>query len=140
MNDVQESFKIGQVAAQLGISTRTIRYYEEVGLMGDNRGDEGGVRFYTKQDILRLRFILKLKELGITLSEMKEMAINYDLNNQVTDKVLPQLVDVLESHLDKIRNKIDSLTVLSRDISNYRNRIIDMLQDSEAGPDRAANE
>ena len=140
MSNVNEKFKIGQVARQLEISTRTIRYYEEVGLMGDNRVESGSIRFYSKAEILRLRFILKLKELGITLKEMKKIAVNYELNNQATDKILPQLIDILDSNLKGIEVKIDNLTALRTDINGYRRRIIDLLQQPEMDKSQVVNE
>ncbi len=78
--------QIGEVAGDLGITARTIRYYEEIGIMGPPERDDCGPRKYTKNDIVRLKFILKLKELGISLKEMKELAENYDLNNHDRDK------------------------------------------------------
>jgi len=65
--------QIGELARMLGITTRTIRYYEEIGLMGPPERLVGGTRTYSREDVLRLKFILKLKELGITLKEMQEL-------------------------------------------------------------------
>ena len=112
MNNNQENIQIGPVAKQLGVSTRTIRYYEEIGLMGEAHRQSGSTRFYSKKDILRLRFILKLKEIGITLNEMKEISTNYELNNQATDKILPQLLTILDNHLESIETKINNLSYM----------------------------
>lgn len=108
--------------------------------MGDNRTEPGGMRFYDKKDIIRLKFILKLKDLGITLNDMKGIAVNYELNNQATDKILPQLIDILDVQLKGIDEKIDNLIGLRKEITDYRQRIIVLLQ--QAGNDelRAANE
>jgi DNA-binding transcriptional MerR regulator len=53
--------QIGELAKSLGITTRTIRYYEEIGLMGPSERLGGGTRMYNRSDILRLKFILKIK-------------------------------------------------------------------------------
>ncbi len=66
MDKHQVYIQIGQLAKKLRISTRTIRYYEEIGLMAENGRMSGRVRTFCKRDVLRLKFILKLKELGIT--------------------------------------------------------------------------
>lgn len=139
MSNLKENNKIGQVAKQLGISTRTIRYYEEVGLMGDSRAGSGSIRFFSKQDVIRLKFILKLKDLGISLQEMKKIAVNYELNNQATDKILPQLIDTLESHLASVDAKITRLLALRRDIEDYHNRVVVLLQQADTNTSRAAN-
>jgi len=131
MDGFPQNMKIGEVARQLGISTRTIRYYEEVGLMGDNRQGSGSMRIYGKEDVVRLKFILKLKELGISLKEIHEIAVNYELNNRATDKILPQLIDVLDHHQERIDFKIETLIALRRDINDYRKRIIDRIQQAD---------
>ncbi|WP_303722214.1 MerR family transcriptional regulator [Malonomonas rubra] len=131
MDEYPQNMKIGEVAKQLGISTRTIRYYEEVGLMGGNRQGPGSMRIYGKEDVVRLKFILKLKELGISLKEIHEIAVNYELNNRATDKILPQLIDVLDHHQVRIDFKIETLQALRRDINDYRKRIIDRIQQAD---------
>ncbi|HEY8368593.1 MAG TPA: MerR family transcriptional regulator, partial [Thermodesulfobacteriota bacterium] len=68
---------IGELARQVDLSTRTIRYYEEIGLLNSVRRLEGGKRIYTGDDVRRLRFIKKLKALGLTLAEMLELEQAY---------------------------------------------------------------
>jgi DNA-binding transcriptional MerR regulator len=131
MDKHQDHIQIGQLAEELGISTRTIRYYEEIGLMAENSRVSGRVRTYYKKDVLILKFILKLKELGISLNEMRELSVNYELNNQVTDKILPPLVDMLDTHTRNIDAKINNLLELRKDIKGYRKRIVDVLEQAE---------
>lgn len=128
----EENIQIGSLAKQLAISTRTIRYYEEIGLMGDPDRVSGGFRSYSKKEVVRLKFILRLKELGITLNEMKDISVNYELNNQATDKILPQLVEILTNHLVNIDEKIKNLRALRKDINDYSQRIVDLLHQTGA--------
>ncbi len=72
--------QIGELAKNLGITTRTIRYYEEIGLMGKNERLGGSTRTYNKDDILRLKFILKLKTMGISLKEIEQLSDIFDIN------------------------------------------------------------
>jgi len=132
-NQIQEYALIGDVAKSLAITTRTIRYYEELGLMGTPYREGTGSRRYSKQDIVRLKFILKLKELGISLKEMQELAQNYDLNNQDQDRIMPQLLDILEAHLNKVDTKISRLASLRNDIVAYRSRVVGILQQTAVG-------
>jgi DNA-binding transcriptional MerR regulator len=120
--------QIGNLAGQLGITTRTIRYYEEIGLMGSSRRLEGGARTYSRDDVLRLKFILKLKELGITLKEMQELADNFDAHNQSFDTITPKLLGILDLHISKVDEKISRLSSLRSDIVSYRSRIRDLLK------------
>ncbi len=125
---------IGELAKKLGITTRTIRYYEEIGLMGPPERMGGGRRLYNKDDILRMKFILKLKELGITLNEMQELAENFDINNQNFDTITPKLLDILDRHINKVDDKISNLSSLRKDIVDYRARILDILKEKMPTP------
>jgi DNA-binding transcriptional MerR regulator len=120
--------QIGKLAKQLGITTRTIRYYEEIGLMGPSKRSGGGARSYNQDEVLRIKFILKLKELGIGLKEMQSLADTFDSYNQNFDTITPQVLEILDLHIGKIDDKIDKLASLRNDILNYRKRIADLLQ------------
>lgn len=127
----EQPVQIGKLAKQLGITTRTIRYYEEIGLMGQSERLGGGTRTYGKDDILRLKFILKLKELGISLKEMQELAENYDINQQDFHTITPKLIEILDMHISKVDEKIANLSSLRNDIVEYRVRIMDILTNQQ---------
>lgn len=134
MTDTQEPMiQIGKLAKQLGITTRTIRYYEEIGLMGLSKRRSGGARNYNRDDILRLKFILKIKELGISLKEMQSLAENFDTHNQNFDTITPRLLEILDLHIEKIDDKISKLSSLRTDITSYRKRIQALLQNPSGG-------
>lgn len=65
--------QIGEVAARTGLSLRTIRYYEEVGLIVPSARSQGGFRLYTEPDIDRLALVKQMKPLGFQLEEMRDM-------------------------------------------------------------------
>lgn len=69
----QEMHQIGEAAAQSGLSLRTIRFYEEVGLVPPSGRTAGGFRLYTDADIERLQLVKDLKPLDFSLEEMGEV-------------------------------------------------------------------
>jgi len=72
----KSALRIGEVAEQVGVTTRTIRYYEELGLLGggDTRS-KGAHRLYTEADVARLRELIRLRDLlGLTLEELLALA------------------------------------------------------------------
>jgi DNA-binding transcriptional MerR regulator len=69
----EEMHQIGEAAAQTGLSLRTIRFYEEVGLVPPSGRTAGGFRLYTDQDIERLGLVKDLKPLDFSLEEMREV-------------------------------------------------------------------
>jgi MerR family transcriptional regulator, repressor of the yfmOP operon len=126
----KELLQIGEVAEMLQITTRTIRYYEEFGIMAPPQRLEGGMRVYAKEDVTRLKFILKLKELGISLKEMQELADIYRTHKS-SDRIMPRLVEILDHHIRKIDEKITTLSSLRQDIVGYRSRIADILREQK---------
>lgn len=75
---IDEHFQIGEVAEQVSLSLRTIRYYEEIGLVPPSGRTEGGFRLYTADDIDRLRVVKTLKPLGLSLEEMRDLLESVD--------------------------------------------------------------
>ena len=65
--------QIGEVAERIGLSLRTIRHYEEVGLAVPSARSDGGFRLYAEADVERLRVIMQMKPLGFSLEEMGEL-------------------------------------------------------------------
>ena len=64
------SMQIGEVADRTGLSFRTLRHYDEIGLLSPSARSDGGFRLYTEADVDRLLVIRRMKPLGYTLDEM----------------------------------------------------------------------
>lgn len=65
--------QIGEVAARTELSLRTIRHYEETGLVAPSARSRGGFRLYTETDVARLMVIRRMKPLGFTLDQMRDL-------------------------------------------------------------------
>ncbi|GAB2879489.1 MerR family transcriptional regulator [Streptomyces deserti] len=65
--------QIGEVAARTELSLRTIRHYEEAGLVIPSARSQGGFRLYTETDVARLMVIRRMKPLGFTLEQMRDL-------------------------------------------------------------------
>ncbi len=136
-NSGAKYYKIGELANLLELSPRTIRYYEEIGLLSSVKRIEGGKRIYTDKDFQRLRFITRLKHLGLTLSEMLELEDIYQIH-RTNRKVLPRLLELLDTHAVKIDERISSLNKLRADILNYQDKVrqkLSMDEDFQKGED-----
>ncbi len=112
-------YKIGELASLAEMSPRTIRYYEEIGLLNSVKRIEGGKRVYTEKDYQRLKFIMRLKHLGLPLSEMHELEVIYQID-RTNKKVLTRLLELLDNHATKIDERINHLIKLKADILNYQ--------------------
>ena len=86
--------QIGQVAERTGLSLRTIRFYEEEGLVVPTSRTEGGFRLYSDEDVARLEVIKRMKPLGFAIEEMRELlALLADLDSGTGERA--QLLDRL---------------------------------------------
>ena len=122
MDDIKEGDEItsiGDLATSLGLTTRTIRYWEEVGIIESVQRSDGATRGFTPYYVRRIKFIIKLKELGLTIKEMQDLYVAYGEAKQ-TERMVPRLVEILDEHIDKIDEKISKLTSLKKEILSYR--------------------
>jgi DNA-binding transcriptional MerR regulator len=120
MND--KVISIGKLANKLEMSQRTIRYYEEIGLLNSIKRIEGGRRVYTDVDLRRLKLIKRLKIMGMTLSEMQELEAMWIIEKS-NEKVLKRLLELLENHLKRLDDRIADLDILRNEITEYQERI-----------------
>ena len=116
------SFTIEQVAAQTGLTKRTLRYYEEVGLLPPTGRTEGNYRRYTQEDIQRLERIKNLRDLlGFSLADIREilqadderdqLRVAYRQETETTGKItqIDRIDEVVRHQLELIEQKIAGL-------------------------------
>ena len=115
-------FRIGELAQRLGLTERTIRYYEELGLLDPVKRLEGGQRVYSDDDVRRLRFVQRLKTLGLSLQEMFELERLYR-RHRSNREVLPRLIELLDAHLGKTDERVSELLSLRDEIRSYREHV-----------------
>ncbi|MHB8263863.1 MAG: MerR family transcriptional regulator [Acidimicrobiales bacterium] len=113
--------RIGMVADQLGVSERTLRYYEEVGLLRHIRHSPGTARLYCEADIARVKRIKELQTLmGFNLEEIQSIISAEDNLESLRDrypsespagqrKIRIEAMGILEDLRTKVRTKIESL-------------------------------
>ncbi|MCM2532118.1 MerR family transcriptional regulator [Neobacillus pocheonensis] len=127
--------KIDEVAKQTGLTKRTIRYYEEIGILPELQRTEGGTRLYTQADIEFLKKVMNAKEvLGFTLQEIqKYVAISDALetkkqiyrnanNDQDQKEKLKRMVEVLDRQLELIDQKFVKIQNVKKELEDLRTR------------------
>jgi DNA-binding transcriptional MerR regulator len=124
------TYPIGEISRMVDLSQRTIRYYEEIGLLHSVRRIENGKRLYTDNDVRRLKFINRLKVLGLSLAEMVELEKIYrkQRNNR---EILPKLLQILDERAVQIDDRVAQLVALKKEIREYQERLRNkVLQDA----------
>jgi len=122
LKEGEEIVSIGGLANELGLTTRTLRYWEEVGIIESVPRADGATRGYTPYYVRRIRFIMKLKELGLTIKEMQDLYVAYG-DAKDTNHMIPRLVEILDDHIDKVDEKMSRLASLRKEIVDYRQRM-----------------
>ena len=117
-----DALSIGQICARSGLSPRTVRYYEELGLLPGVRRRAGGRRVYGADELERLRFIQRLQLLGLPLAEIRELNDVHAIAGS-TASMLARLDELLARRLAELDARIGDLAGLRDQIEKYRARI-----------------
>jgi DNA-binding transcriptional MerR regulator len=115
-------YLIGDLARLAEVSPRTIRYYEEIGLLAAARRFSGGRRSFDADALERLRFIGRLKRLGLSLEEIRHLNDVFAVQHS-TRAMLGELDRLLGRHLDTIEARLRELASLRAEIASYQDRI-----------------
>ena len=129
-----ELLSIAEVRVKTGVSARTLRYYEELGLLPDVRRRAGGRRVYGPDEIERLDFIQRLKKLGLSLAEVKELNAVYAIGGSTHD-MLSRLEELLDGHRAELDARIEELIALQSEIGSYRDHVDRRLRALRGGGD-----
>ena len=127
----ERSYRIGDVADRVGVTTRTIRYYEELGLLGTaSARTKGAHRLYTEADIARLEELIRFRDLlGLTLEELVALAEAEEaraaLRNQwaesATDseraRIVEAAIPLVERQLELVRSRQERLSEFGDELS-----------------------
>ncbi|MBO9606463.1 MAG: MerR family transcriptional regulator [Paenibacillaceae bacterium] len=132
-----ETFKIDEVSKECGLTKRTIRYYEELGLLPPPERSKGGMRLYTRAHIERLRQMADARDaLGITLQEMQEfVAIREGMlrhrqqyleqgeNHERKRQELLEVKRFVDKQLEMVDHKLEKLTEFRQEIERINRRV-----------------
>ena len=133
--------KIDEVAKQTGLTKRTIRYYEEIGILPEPQRTDGGTRLYTEKDIDLLKKVVNAKEvLGFSLQELQKYIAMSDVletkkvvyrsahNEQEQKEKLTQIIHVVNEQLGLIEVKLDKIQKVKQELEELRTRATNKLK------------
>ena len=108
----------GEVARKMGITVRTLQYYDKEGLFSPSAASEGGRRLYTDKDLILLHQIISLKSLGFSLDDIKQRLISLDTPAEVASALTEQA--------GNIRKKIEQLSASLTAIEQLKMEVLQM--------------
>lgn len=126
----KKTYSISELAQEFGISTRTIRYYEEVGLINSHREKDTLPRMYTSRDRTRLKLTLRGKRFGFSLAEIKEMLDLYDVDPTEKEQ-LRRTIELGDKRIAEIDEMIRDLEEIKQEMLEFKQRFQEILKQKE---------
>lgn len=124
------TYTISELAAEFGVTTRTIRYYEDQGLLNPRR--EGLNRIFSHRDRVRLKLALRGKRLGFTLAEIRELFELYDIARD-EKKQLEVFLDKLERRRALLEQQREDIEIMLNEINFFAEQCRRLLKDRAGG-------
>lgn len=107
-------FQIGELSDRTGVPAKTIRYYEDVGLLSPAQRDDNRYRLYDQRDVERLRFIRSARALDFSLQEIAQILAARDRHEPPCSHVM----ELIQSHIDEVERRIQELEILRSELTN----------------------
>ncbi|MAE04232.1 MerR family DNA-binding transcriptional regulator [Porticoccaceae bacterium] len=118
-------YSISQLSKEFDVTTRTIRHYEELGLIKPAR--RGQTRVYSPSDRTRLRLILRGKRLGLSLENSREIIDMYEPGKTNVEQ-LKKLINAIQAQRIKLNQQLDDISNLLTDLNQAEADCIDALK------------
>lgn len=129
----EETYSISELASYFDITTRTIRYYEEIGLLKPERNG-GGQRVFTKKERIRLQLVFRGKKYGFSLEEIREMIQLFD-RDPSGKKQLKKTIEYGQEKIGEVSSRIDDLMMLRTEmeslIVDFQTKLTELESDDE---------
>jgi Cu(I)-responsive transcriptional regulator len=109
---------IGEAASRSGLAAKTIRFYEEIGLIRQARRQENGYRIYAEDDLHMLRFIERARRLGFTVDDCRQLLALY----RDRDRASAEVKALTEQRMRDIEHRIEELVAMRRTLADLAAR------------------
>lgn len=130
------TFTISELAREFDVTPRTIRFYEDQGLLAPGRTGAGGrQRVYTQRDRTRLKLTLRGKRLGLSLSEIRALVDMYESPSDTAPQ-LTRFLAVLAEHRAALEGQLEDLQVTLAEIGAHEERARALLADLGPAPQK----
>lgn len=106
---------VGEVAKKMGVTVRTMQYYDKEGLLSPSSESEGGRRLYTDKDVIKLHQILSMKHLGFSLDDIKNRLISLDTPDDIA-RVLTEQAAIIREKLENLAESLKQIETLKTEV------------------------
>lgn len=127
--DKKKNYSIGELAREFDVTTRTIRFYEDQGLVSPSR--RGQTRIYSPADRVTLKLILRGKRLGFSLAESKELIGMYQPQGDNRHQLLA-LQEKIHQRRAQLEQQLHDIQAMQQELDDVEQRCIDAMNDLES--------
>ncbi|MFM5739451.1 MerR family DNA-binding transcriptional regulator [Aeromonas veronii] len=126
------TYSISELAHEFDVTPRTIRYYEDEGLLTPLR--EGQTRIYSHRDKIRLKLTLRGKRLGFSLAEIRELFDMYDTDKSSKTQ-LHSMIQLIEAKRGALRQQLEDIQMVMAELEAAEQRCVNSLNSLKSGAD-----
>lgn len=126
------TYSISELAQEFDVTPRTIRYYEDEGLITPAR--EGQTRIYSHKDKIRLKLTLRGKRLGFSLAEIRELFDLYD-TDKTSRTQLHSMIQIIEARRHSLRQQLEDIQMVMAELEVAEQRCVNSLNGLKTGAD-----
>ena len=126
------TYSISELAHEFDVTPRTIRYYEDEGLLTPLR--EGQTRIYSHRDKIRLKLTLRGKRLGFSLAEIRELFEMYDTDRSSKTQ-LHSMIQLIEAKRGALRQQLEDIQMVMAELEAAEQRCVNSLNSLKTGAD-----
>ncbi|ELC7281770.1 MerR family DNA-binding transcriptional regulator [Aeromonas veronii] len=126
------TYSISELAHEFDVTPRTIRYYEDEGLLTPLR--EGQTRIYSHRDKIRLKLTLRGKRLGFSLAEIRKLFDMYDTDKSSKTQ-LHSMIQLIDEKRDALRQQLEDIQMVMAELEAAEQRCVNSLNSLKTGAD-----
>ncbi|QEQ96459.1 MerR family transcriptional regulator [Neptunomonas concharum] len=131
------TYSISELASEFDVTTRSIRFYEDQGLLAPRR--RGQTRIYSRQDRVRLKLILRGKRLGFSLAETKELFDLWDETLSGSEKQLKLLLNKITERKMALEQQLNDIAMVQLELESAETRCTEALKELASKKQQKAN-
>jgi DNA-binding transcriptional MerR regulator len=123
----EKTLSVKELSKRIGLTPRTIRYYEEIGVLKGIARDKNSHRIYNERDVHLVELVKRARHVGMSLEEIRELSTLL-VENEAEEEFMHRSLQILRGHVRNLETKMHQLTttkdMLTREIDKIESRLV----------------
>ena len=127
---LKKTYSISELAQEFDVTTRSVRFYEDQGLLKPSR--RGQTRIFSSKDRVRLKLTLRGKRMGLSLAETKELFDLWDETTSGNEKQLMLMLETIKRRRESLEQQKEDIAIVEMEMENAEARCLEALKELQA--------